>query len=55
MELKLGNGFGKTEDVLDEDSVDPLGWQVIAEINHEVFNTEVEEKAERLGEQLLEN
>lgn len=28
---------------------------VTAEINHEIFNTEVEEKAENLGEQLLEN
>lgn len=28
LELKLGNAFGKTEDVLDEDSVVPLAWQV---------------------------
>lgn len=27
LELKLGNAFGKTEDVLDEDSVVPLAWQ----------------------------
>ena len=28
LELKLGNAFGKTEHVLDEDSVVPLAWQV---------------------------
>lgn len=28
LELKLGNAFGKTEDVLDEGSVVPLAWQV---------------------------
>ncbi|GAB0191821.1 hypothetical protein GRJ2_001647400 [Grus japonensis] len=27
LELKLGNAFGKTEDVLDEGSVVPLAWQ----------------------------
>ncbi|KAM6070552.1 uncharacterized protein VSU04_005765 isoform 2-T2 [Chlamydotis macqueenii] len=55
LELKLGKAFGKTGDVLDEDSVDPLVWQVTTEINRELFNTEVEEKAEKRGEQLLEN
>lgn len=28
LELQLGNAFGKTEDVLEEDSVVPLAWQV---------------------------
>lgn len=28
LELQLGNAFGKTEDVLEEDSVVPVAWQV---------------------------
>lgn len=42
LELKLESAFGKTEDMLDEDSVVPLAWQEILVLKEGAGATETE-------------